>query len=207
MKEKLITAKNELLRQIKKLSITFTLLINLGYIGYLSYSLTKDAGNKIINIALIVGTAVFLLAYLFIQLIGQKKKGQLKSTKRAYKRFKMVTKVFTTATALYSLSLAADSSSKIALILTSIGAAFLCLKIIVEIISELIKRKVKKVKEEIAEKRQTKKMEAIEKRESKKMEKALAKKPEKKKKSTPTKATTDEESAEDLCTLSAEDLD
>lgn len=205
MKEKLIAAKDEFKRQIKILSILSTLTINLIYIGYLAYSLMNDVGIKVVNIALIIGTSVFLLVYLFLQLVGQKQKGQLKSTKRTYKRFKLITKVFTTGTALYSLVTAASSANMVATVITAVGAGFLVLRIIVEIITELIRRKAKKMKEEFVAKRESKKMEAIEKRQNKRMEKFLAKNRTKK----PAKISpenTEEETPDDSCAISVEEL-
>ena len=200
MKEKLITAKDEFKRQMKKLSILSTLTINLIYIGYLTYSLMNDVGIRIVNISLIIGTAVFLLAYLFLQLVGQKQKDRLKSTKRTYKRFKLITKVFTTATAVYSLITAANSTNIVATVITAVGAGFLVLRIIIEIVAELIRRKAKKMKEEF-----------IANREAKKAEKLLPKRREikKAKKVQPEKAheSVDEPIAEDTCARSVEDFD
>ena len=206
MKEKIIAAKDEFKRQIKNLSIISTLTINLIYIGYLTYSLMNDVGIRIVNISLIIGTAVFLLAYLFLQLVGQKQKDRLKSTKRTYKRFKLITKVFTTGTALYSLVTAASSANMVATVITAVGAGFLVLRIIVEIIGELIRRKAKKMKEEFIAKRESKKMEAIEKRQNKRMEKFLAKNRTKKPaKISPEKD--EEETPDDSCAISVEELE
>ena len=202
MKEKLIAAKDEFNRQIKRLSIISTLTIHLLYIGYLAYSLINDVGIKIVNLALIIGTAVFLVVYLFLQLIGQK--SQIKSSKRTYKRFKLITKVFTTATAIYSLITAASSTNIIATIITAVGAGFLALRVLVEIIVALIKRKAKRFKEDFIAKRESKKMEAIEKRQNKRMEKALAKNRTKK----PAKISpenTEEETPDDSCAISVEE--
>lgn len=203
MKEKFIEAKNELSRQIKRLSITITLIINLFYIGYLSYALIQGNGIKEVNIVLISGTVVYLVCYLFFKLVGQKKE-QIKSAKRTYKRFKFITKVFTTATALYSLITAANSASPIAMALTSVSAVIVGIRLIGELIGALIKRKVKKVKENIAAKRESKKMEAIEKRQNKRMEKSLAKNRTKK----PAKISpenTEEETPDDSCAILVEE--
>lgn len=158
MKEKLIDAKNELVRQIRGVSISITLTVHLLYIGYLAYALMQDIGIRIINIALMIGTAVFLLVYLFLQLVGENRKGKLKSTKRFYKRFKLLTKVFSTATAVYSLVTAAKSVSPFAMILSILGAVFLGIRVIVELLSSLISRKVKKVKENRLSRREEKKL-------------------------------------------------
>ena len=74
MKEKLIEAKNELLRQVRNISITFNVTVYLLYIAYLAYALTADIGIKEVNIALIIGTGFFLIIYLVLKLIGGKAK-------------------------------------------------------------------------------------------------------------------------------------
>lgn len=157
MKEKLIEAKNEFARQVKKLSISVTLTAHLLYIGYLAYALTHNIGIRGVNIALMIGTAVFLAAYLLLQLVGQNKKSRLKSTKRFYKRFKLATKVFSTGTAIYSLVTAAKSVSPFAMILSTLGAVFLAIRIITELLVSLIERKARRIKESIKNKWESKK--------------------------------------------------
>ena len=93
MKEKLTQAKNEFIRQIRKLSIISTLTVHLLYIAYLGYSLMNDIGIKPVNIALMVGTAVFLIVYLFLQLFGENRKSKLKTTKKFYKKLVHIHKI------------------------------------------------------------------------------------------------------------------
>ena len=160
MNEKLTMAKDELARQLRKISITITLIVHLLYIGYLSYSLLRGIGNRIINIALIIGTGVFLIVYLILQLFENRKK-RLKSTKRYYKRFKLITKLFTTATAIYSLITASKAVSPFATFISVSGAVILLIKILFELISSLIARKAKQIKEERTSKREKKKLQKL----------------------------------------------
>lgn len=161
MKETLKNAKNELSRQIKNISITATVAVNLIYIAYLAYSLMNDIGIKAVNIALIIGTAIFLLSYLFLQMVTENRKTKLKSTKRFYKRFKLATKVFSTGTAIYSLATAAKSVSPFAMLLSVIGAVFLGIRIITELLVGLISHQAKKISESIKTKRENKKMQKL----------------------------------------------
>lgn len=142
--------REKLRQKIKKLSITTTLIIHISYIGYLAYSLINDVGIKAVNIALIIGTAIFLGAYLFLQLFDKKK--NIKSTKQFYKRFKLATKVFSTGTAVYSLVTASNAVSPFAMILPCISAAILAIKIILELIVFLITRQARRVKDSIKHK-------------------------------------------------------
>lgn len=149
MKEKLIEAKNELLRQIRNISTTFNLLVYLMYIAYLGYALDSGIGIKEINIALIIGTAIFLIIYLALRLVGSKAKKGLKATKKFYKRFKLFTKIFSVGTSLYAVISAQGAVSPVARILAYLGAALLVLRIITELITSAIERGARRIKEKI----------------------------------------------------------
>ena len=130
-------------RKIKTLSIISTLAIHLSYIAYLSYSIKNDVGVKAVNIALIIGTGIFLLAYLVMANIGSG--SSVKTTKVFYKRFKLITKLFSSGTAIYSLITASKAVSPFAMILPSIGASLLAIRITIELLVFLITRKTKSI--------------------------------------------------------------
>lgn len=130
-------------RKIKTLSIISTLAIHLSYIAYLSYSIKNDVGVKAVNIALIIGTGIFLLAYLVMANIGSG--SNVKTTKVFYKRFKLITKLFSSGTAIYSLITASKAVSPFAMILPSIGATLLAIRITIELLVFLITRKTKSI--------------------------------------------------------------
>ena len=143
----------KLKRKFKMLSVIITLIIHLSYIAYLAYSLNSDVGIKAVNVVLIIGTSVFLAAYLIMTLIGV---GNIKKTKKFYKRFKLVTKLFTSITAIYSL-ITASTVSPYAMILPVIGAAFLLLRIVIDIIVSLIAGATKKAINSFKNKRERRK--------------------------------------------------
>ena len=130
-------------RKIKTLSIISTLAIHLSYIAYLFYSIKNDIGVKAVNIVLIVGTGIFLLAYLVMALVGGRK--NVRTTKLFYKRFKLIAKMFSSGTAIYSLITASKAVSPFAMILPSIGATLLAIRIIIELLAFLIARKTKSI--------------------------------------------------------------
>ena len=146
MAGKIATIKEEFLKQIRRLSITITVAVNLLYIAYLLFALASDIGNKYVNIALAVGTAVFLIAYLIITLIMHGTKSKLKSAKKFYKRFKLLTKVFTVGTAIYTLVTAAEAS-KFAMWFAAGNAIFLAVRLLIEFITISIERKIRSFKE------------------------------------------------------------
>lgn len=155
MKEKLKIMKEELQRQITIVSVTATLLIHLIYLGYLTYALLSGIGVKEINIALIAGTLIFLVTYLIFRLGNKEKKQKVKTTKRFYKNFKLITKLFTSLTAIYTLYTAQDAGF-FARIFAIIGAVILVLRLVGELLSFIIKRKVKTAKENRAKRREEK---------------------------------------------------
>ena len=130
--------KNGFFKRLRKrlsvFSTIITLIIHLSYIAYLAYSLNSDVGVRTVNIVLIAGTSVFLVAYLAMKIVGV---GSIRATKRFYKRFKILTKLFSTFTAIYSLVTAA-TVSPFAMILPVIGAACLILRLIIDLIVSLI---------------------------------------------------------------------
>lgn len=156
MKEKLKIIKDELRRQMTIVSVSATLLIHFIYLGYLTYSLYAGIGVKGINIALIAGTLIFLATYFILRLGNKEKRQKAKTTKRFYKSFKLITKLFNSLTAIYTLYTAQDANF-IARIFAVIGAVILVLRLIGELISFLIKRKAKKVKEHMLTRREEKK--------------------------------------------------
>ena len=80
----------------------------------------------------------------------------IKKTKKFYKRFKLVTKLFTSITAIYSL-ITASTVSPYAMILPVIGAAFLLLRIVIDIIVSLIAGATKKAINSFKNKRERRK--------------------------------------------------
>ena len=155
MKEKLKIMKDELQRQITIVSVTATLLIHLIYLGYLTYALLSGIGVKEINIALIAGTLIFLVTYLIFRLGNKEKKQKVKTTKRFYKNFKLITKLFTSLTAIYTLYTAQDAGF-FARIFAIIGAVILVLRLVGELLSFIIKRKVRTAQENRAKRREEK---------------------------------------------------
>ena len=152
MAGKLKIIKDELLRQLKIISISFNVIVNLLYIGYLYFAIKQEIGNKYVNMTLAIATALFLLIYLILRLFKNDKKN-LKRTKKVYKRIKLLTKVFTVGTAVYTVSIAVGSVSPLATLFAIVNAILLGIRLIFELILSLITRSVGKVKSSVIEKR------------------------------------------------------
>jgi amino acid transporter len=150
--KKLETAKNELARQLKAISISSTVIIHLLYIVYLRFALRKSIGNRMVNLALVLATGAFLVVYLAFQIFGKNKKN-IKRTKKLYKQFKLLTKVFTVGTAVYTVITAVGSVSPTAALFATVNAVLLGIRLIFEVIISLISLGARKVKSSITEKR------------------------------------------------------
>lgn len=133
----------------RRISITVNMTIYTIYLIYLIYSISADIGIKWLNIALAVLTAIFMLVYLILRLSSAKKSKQIKQAKKYYKRFKLVARAVSSLTAVYALIVAIDSVSPFALITALLGAVFIVLRLVSELITYLIGRALKKAKNRI----------------------------------------------------------
>lgn len=129
----------------RNLSITVNLTVYAIYLVYLIYSIYKDVGNLYINIVLAALTGIFMIVYLILRLTADGHKKQVRAAKKYYKRLKLIGRAVISFTAVYSIFTAAKAVSPLALILAVIGAAFILLRLIIEFISFLIGRQVKKL--------------------------------------------------------------
>ena len=156
MEGKLKTIKDELKRQIKIISISSTIIVNLLYISYLTFALRHSIGNRYVNFTLALATGAFLLMYLIFQTFGENKKN-VKRTKKVYKRIKRITKIFTVFTAIYTVATAVGSVSPIAAIFAIINAVILGIQMIFDLIASIIVRGARRVKTAAVEKHRNKK--------------------------------------------------
>lgn len=132
----------------RNLSISVNLTIYAIYLIYLLYSISKGVGIKVLNIVLAMVTAAFMVVYLILRLSGKKRGKELKQIKHYYKNFKLVTRATSAIVGVYALLTAVTSVSPLAIIIAFIGAVFLVIRLIVELILFLIRRRIRKIKGE-----------------------------------------------------------
>lgn len=135
----------------RRVSITVNMTIYSIYLIYLIYSISADIGVKWLNIALAVLTAVFMLVYIILRLSSTKNSKQIKKAKRYYKRFKLIARAVSSLTAVYALIVAFDSVSPFALIAALLGAVFIVLRLISELITYLIGKAFGRAKKKITD--------------------------------------------------------
>ena len=75
------TTKEALSDAVRNLSIKFTLMVNILYLGYLSYSIYKNTGIRWINISLAVATVIFTVVNLVFRMQGKRGKRSAKASK------------------------------------------------------------------------------------------------------------------------------
>lgn len=132
----------------RNLSISVNLTIYAIYLIYLLYSISKGVGIKMLNIVLAMVTAAFMVVYLILRLSGKKRGKELKQIKHYYKNFKLVTRATSAIVGVYALLTAVTSVSPLAIIIAFIGAVFLVIRLIVELVLFLIRRRIRKIKGE-----------------------------------------------------------
>ena len=132
----------------RNLSISVNLTIYAIYLIYLLYSISKGVGIKVLNIVLAMVTAAFMVVYLILRLSGKKRGKELKQIKHYYKNFKLVTRATSAIVGVYALLTAVTSVSPLAIIIAFIGAVFLIIRLIVELVLFLIRRRIRKIKGE-----------------------------------------------------------
>ncbi len=140
------TLGQEIKSIFRNISISINMTVYALYLLYLIYAIYSDVGIKIVNIILAVSTGIFMIIYLILRLFVKKSGKKIKKAKHFYKNFKLAAKLVTTATAVYALVTATDSGSPFAKAVSFIGAAIVLVRVIVELVSFSIKRKIRKAK-------------------------------------------------------------
>ncbi len=129
----------------RRLSITVNLTVYSIYLIYLIYTIIAGIGVTALNVALAVLTAAFICVYLVLRLSATRRPGEIKRIKRYYKRFKMIARAVSAITAVYALLVAVEAVSPFALIVAMLGAVFMIIRLIVELVSYFIQKKIMKL--------------------------------------------------------------
>ncbi len=132
-----------------RLSITVNLTVYTIYLIYLIHTIVADIGVMVINIILALLTLAFMVVYVVLRLSGRRKSKELKQIKRYYKRVKLIAQTVSAITAVYSLIVAFASVSPFALIVSILGAVFMIIRLIVEVVSYHVQRKLRRLKDAI----------------------------------------------------------
>lgn len=146
--------RKKMLRTLKiifrNLSIGVNMTLNGIYLLFLLILITAGLGVQWINIALMILTGAFMLIYLLLRLSNKNTIRKIRYLKESYKVIKITAKIVTLITTIYTLFTAFNYVHPLLFILALLGITFLMIRLLVEIIFNLIKRKVESIKDEIS---------------------------------------------------------
>ena len=146
--------RKKMLRTLKiifrNLSIGVNMTLNGIYLLFLLILIIAGLGVQWINIALMILTGAFMLIYLLLRLSNKNTTRKIRYLKESYKVIKITAKIVTLITTIYTLFTAFNYVHPLLFILALLGITFLMIRLLVEIIFNLIKRKVESIKDEIS---------------------------------------------------------
>lgn len=146
--------RKKMLRTLKiifrNLSIGVNMTLNGIYLLFLLILIIAGLGVQWINIALMILTGAFMLIYLLLRLSNKNTIRKIRYLKESYKVIKITAKIVTLITTIYTLFTAFNYVHPLLFILALLGITFLMIRLLVEIIFNLIKRKVESIKDEIS---------------------------------------------------------
>lgn len=146
--------RKKMLRTLKiifrNLSIGVNMTLNGIYLLFLLILIIAGLGVQWINIALMILTSAFMLIYLLLRLSNKNTTRKIRYLKESYKVIKITAKIVTLITTIYTLFTAFNYVHPLLFILALLGITFLMIRLLVEIIFNLIKRKVESIKDEIS---------------------------------------------------------
>lgn len=146
--------RKKMLRTLKiifrNLSIGVNMTLNGIYLLFLLILIIAGLGVQWINIALMILTGAFMLIYLLLRLSNKNTTRKIRYLKESYKVIKITAKIVTLITTIYTLYAAFNYVHPLLFILALLGITFLMIRLLVEIIFNLIKRKVESIKDEIS---------------------------------------------------------
>ncbi len=146
--------RKKMLRTLKiifrNLSIGVNMTLNGIYLLFLLILIIAGLGVQWINITLMILTGAFMLIYLLLRLSNKNTTRKIRYLKESYKVIKITAKIVTLITTIYTLYTAFNYVHPLLFILALLGITFLMIRLLVEIIFNLIKRKVESIKDEIS---------------------------------------------------------
>lgn len=130
-----LSAIDKIVKDLKRISYCFTLLMQLLYISYLIYAIAAPSGILAVNIVLCLLSVAYLIFYLITQGSEKKRvKHAYYQTKRAFKWFKLAIKAFTLGIALYGIYATVNEANitPLSVILTALMVVAWTLQVILE---------------------------------------------------------------------------
>ena len=137
---------------LKIFFFVISVLTQLSYISLLVYLSTVVDERQAVNISLLVFSIIYLIIYIVLSLIRNRDVSKAKTTaKRAYKTVKFLLRFISIGITIYGIYLTSKYFSLISAILAGASLHFLINELIIEIVSFLIAREAKKLKQDVTD--------------------------------------------------------
>lgn len=127
-------ALDKTVADFKRFILGYNVVLQLIYIAYLIYALIAPSGILAANIALLSVSVAYFIFYLATYDRNEKQiKKVKKTTKRAYKWFKLTVKAFTLAVTIYGIYMAMQDVTVLSVILAAFSTVGWALQVILEL--------------------------------------------------------------------------
>ncbi len=137
---------------LKIFFFVISVLTQLSYISLLVYLSTVVDERQAVNISLLVFSIIYLIIYIVLSLIRNRDVSKAKTTaKRAYKTVKFLLRFISIGITIYGIYFTSKHFSLISAILAGASLHFLINELIIEIVSFLIAREAKKLKQDVTD--------------------------------------------------------
>ncbi len=137
----------------KKIGHVFSVVTQLLYIAYLTYSVIAQAGRWWIKVAFLTVSVVYFIFYMVIHYHPNKKLG--KAGKKIFKRSKLLIKLFELVVAFYSISVTTNDTTTVSVILLAMMLVGWLLQVVFDLIVSVLEKRIQlfmeAIKADIAE--------------------------------------------------------
>lgn len=142
-------ALNGIVKGIQRSVFSVNIALQFLYIIYLVYALAAKNGSMIANITLLTVSALFLVFYIIMKLRYKKRKRLLHESRRAYRWFKLIMRLYNLGVIIYSANVTADDFNLFSFLLILVIGTMLSIQIAAEVLIFFAERKFKKISENI----------------------------------------------------------
>lgn len=134
---------NDIVNDLRKFLMIFTIVTQVFYIGYIIYAIVTGTGNAYVNYVLLAISVIYFAIYLIAIVKKDKATKALKSvTGHVKKILKLLLKAFNLGIALYGMYYATTQINPVSIILTTFMILFWVMQALSEIIYFFAKRRI-----------------------------------------------------------------
>ena len=123
----------------------FSVLSQILYIAYLSYTVICNIGIIYVNAVLLTLSAIYFIVDVIITIKSRKQKQKAKTFKRSLRYAKLGINAFNIGVAIYGVYLTANNANAVTVVLTAAMLIFWIIKVILEIITYFVEHRIELV--------------------------------------------------------------